>query len=121
MKTRREFIKQVAMGAGLLALAPHGVASSNPKCLKEFYEDQVFHVCDKYTKEAEGAYGCLKNWFDYNRNFAKVNEDGTLSYAPMPMKVKRHYHQEGVHPKTGKRWVLDWDADETGKFRKNGW
>ena len=49
----------------------------------------------------------------YNRNFAKVNEDGTLSYAPMPMKVKRHYHQEGIHPKTGKRWVLDWDADET--------
>ena len=68
MKTRREFIKQVAMGAGLLALAPHGVASSNPKYHKEFYKDfeknSEIPICDRYTKEAEGAFGCLKNWFD---------------------------------------------------------
>lgn len=52
MNTRREFIRQIAIGAGAVVLNPQVLAST-----KETYEDKIIQVSDD-------TFYALKNWFD---------------------------------------------------------
>ena len=61
-----------------------------------------------------------------NRNFAKLKQDGTLDYGPIPLKVVTHHHEEEDVPKydpetgepTGEteHVVRDWDTTENKAF-----
>lgn len=57
MNTRREFIRQIAIGAGVVAMTPQVLTASNNPYRKQPYEDVIEKVSD-------GAFVCLKNWFD---------------------------------------------------------
>ena len=57
MNTRREFIRQIAIGAGVVAMTPQVLTASNTPYLKQPYEDVIEKVSD-------GTFVCLKNWFD---------------------------------------------------------
>ena len=57
MNTRREFLRQIAFGAGAVALTPQVFASPIDICKKHVWEDQIAQV-------SKDTFDALKNWFD---------------------------------------------------------